>query len=215
MKHSETNKDISTIKEMMEKASKFSSISGISIVISGLIAIIGAALIYFDMGISFQDGEFVSYSQLINDKGNKDELYLKMTLLVMIASVILLVSLFVMFLFSRIKAKKEGVNLFNPTFGRALRSLFVPLFAGGIFSMFLIHHEVLGLVAPVTLIFYGLGLISASKHTYSELEILGYLELVLGIVASYFMGTGLFFWVLGFGVCHVFFGFYIYLTYDK
>ena len=81
--------------------------------------------------------------------------------------------------------------------------------------MFLIHHVVLGLVAPVTLIFYGLGLISASKHTYSELEILGYLELILGIVASYFMGAGLFFWVLGFGVCHMFFGFYIYLTYDK
>ena len=28
-----------------------------------------------------------------------------------------------------IKAKNEGVVLFNPTFGRALRSLFVPLFA--------------------------------------------------------------------------------------
>ena len=56
MNHSETNKDISTIKEMMEKASKFSSISGVSIVISGLIAIIGAALIYFDLGISIQNG---------------------------------------------------------------------------------------------------------------------------------------------------------------
>ena len=62
-----------------------------------------------------------------------------------------------MFLFSRTKAKKEGVVLFNPTFARALKSLFVPIFAGGVFSLFLIHHEVLGLVAPVTLIFYGLG----------------------------------------------------------
>ena len=215
MIQSKTNKDISTIKEMMEKATKFSSISGISIIISGIIAFIGAAFIYFDLGISIENGEFVSYSQLINDKGSQEDIKLKMTLLVMIGSVILLISLFVMFLFSRIKAKKEGVNLFNPTFGRALRSLFVPLFAGGIFSMFLMHHEVVGLVAPVTLIFYGLGLISASKHTYSELEILGYLELVLGIIASYFMGAGLFFWILGFGVSHILFGFYIYRTYDR
>ncbi len=215
MKHSETNKDISTIKEMMEKASKFSSISGTSIIISGLIAFIGAALIYFDLGISTQNGEFISYSHLINDEGDLEDLKLKMTLLVIIGSVILLFSLFVMFLFSRIKAKSEGVKLFNPTFGRALKSLFVPLFAGGVFSMFLIHHETVGLVAPVTLIFYGLGLISASKYTYSELEFLGYLELVLGIIASYFMGMGLFFWVLGFGVSHVVFGFYIYKVYDS
>ena len=97
MIQSETNKDISTIKEMMEKATKFSSISGISIIISGFIAFIGAAFIYFDLGISIENGEFVSYSQLINDKGSQEDLKLKMTLLVMIGSVILLISLFVMF----------------------------------------------------------------------------------------------------------------------
>ena len=94
-------------------------------------------------------------------------------------------------------------------------SLFVPVFSGGIFSLFLIHHSLYGLVAPATLIFYGLGLINASKHSYDELETLGYFELLLGISASYFMGTGLIFWLIGFGFGHVFFGIYLYFKYDK
>ena len=71
------------------------------------------------------------------------------------------------------------------------------------------------MVAPATLIFYGLGLINASKYTYSEVEILGYIELVLGIVASYFMGMGLLFWMIGFGICHIVFGVIMYFIYDR
>ena len=64
-----------------------------------------------------------------------------------------------------------------------------------------------GLVAPATLIFYGLGLISASKYSYNELELLGYLELILGTIASYYMGSGLLFWMIGFGIGHIVLGF--------
>ena len=68
-----------------------------------------------------------------------------------------------------------------------------------------------GLVAPATLIFYGLVLIAAQK-CYDELEVLGYVELILGILASYFMGAGLLFWVIGFGLGHMFFGSYFILN---
>ena len=72
-----------------------------------------------------------------------------------------------------------------------------------------------GLVAPATLIFYGLGLISVSKYSYDELELLGFVELFLGVVSSYFMGEGLLFWVIGFGLAHIIFGLYLYLKFDK
>ena len=81
--------------------------------------------------------------------------------------------------------------------------------------MFLIHHQLYGLVAPATLIFYGLGLVNASKHSYEELEKLGYVELILGITASYFMGMGLLFWMIGFGLGHVVFGLYLHFKYDR
>ena len=214
MVNSKTKDDISSIKEMMEKSSKFSSLSGISIFFTGLFAIIGAVVIYFDVSFTFINQE-ISYSQLINKNGNPNDLFLKVKLLIYIASIILFLSLLVLYLSAKSKAKKEEVNLFTPSFGRTLISLFIPVLSGGVFSLFLIHHGLYGLVAPATLIFYGLGLINASNHSYDELEKLGYLELFLGISASYFMGTGLIFWVVGFGFGHVFFGGYLHYKYDK
>ena len=79
----------------------------------------------------------------------------------------------------------------------------------------LIDQGYVGMVAPSTLIFYGLGLINASKYTYGEIEVLGYVELILGLVASFFMGFGLLFWVIGFGVSHVVFGLVLHFKYDK
>ena len=214
MENTKTKEDLSSIKEMMEKSSKFSSLSGLSVLLTGLFAIIGAIFVFFDIGLSISDVK-ISYSQLINEKGNPEDLYLKIKLLIIIASVILILSLLVLYFSAKSKSSKEGISLFNPSFGRTLKSLFVPLLSGGIFSLFLIHHHLFGLVAPATLIFYGLGLISASKHSYEELEILGYVELILGITASYLMGTGLIFWVIGFGFGHLFLGLYIYYKYDR
>ena len=214
MTNSKTKDEISSIKEMMEKSSKFSSLSGVSIFFTGLFAIIGAVFVYYDISFSFSNQE-ISYRQLINKSGNPDDLFLKVKLLVFIASIILFLSLLVLYLSAKSKAKKEEVDLFTPTFARTLKSLFIPVFSGGIFSLFLIHHGLYGLVAPATLIFYGLGLINASKHSYDELEKLGYFELLLGISASYFMGTGLIFWVVGFGFGHIFFGIYLFFKYDK
>jgi hypothetical protein len=214
MENTKTKDDLSSIKEMMEKSSKFSSLSGISISFTGLLAIIGAVFVFFDIGFSVSELE-ISYSQLINQKGTPEDLSLKIKLLVTIASFILLVSLLILYLSAKSKSSKEGISLSNLTFSRTLKSLFIPLFSGGIFSLFLIHHQLYGLVAPATLIFYGLGLINASKHSYEELEKLGYIELILGITASYFMGMGLLFWMIGFGFGHLVFGLYLHFKYDR
>ncbi len=214
MDNTKTKDDLSSIKAMMEKSSKFSSLSGMSILLTGLFAIIGATFVFFDIGFSVSEVE-ISYSQLISKKGNPEDLFLKIKLLVIIASVILLVSLVILYFSAKSKSSKEGISLFNPTFIRTLKSLFIPLFSGGIFSLFLIHHQLYGLVAPATLIFYGLGLVNASKHSYEELEKLGYVELILGITASYFMGMGLLFWMIGFGLGHVIFGLYLHTKYDR
>ena len=214
MDNTKTKDDLSSIKAMMEKSSKFSSLSGMSILLTGLLAIVGATFVFFDIGFSVSEVE-ISYSQLISKKGTPEDLFLKIKLLVTIASVILLVSLVILYFSAKSKSSKEGISLLNPTFVRTLKSLFIPLFSGGIFSLFLIHHQLYGLVAPATLIFYGLGLVNASKHSYEELEKLGYVELILGITASYFMGMGLLFWMIGFGLGHVVFGMYLHFKYDR
>ncbi len=206
--------ELASIRNMMEKSSKFSNLSGLSVFFTGLLTLIAASIIYFDIGFSYSDVE-ISYSQLVNNEGSKENLDQKIKLLMVIASVILIISLVILYLTASSKTKKEGIKLFNPTFQRTIKSLIVPLLSGGAFSFFLIHHQMYGLVAPATLIFYGLGLIAASRNSYEELEILGYLELVLGILASYFMGAGLLFWVIGFGLGHILFGGYLHFKYDK
>jgi hypothetical protein len=47
------------------------------------------------------------------------------------------------------------------------------------------------------------------------LEYLGYFELLLGFIASFYVGSGLLFWIIGFGVCHIVFGLLIHFKYDK
>ena len=92
----EPQKDLSAIKEMMEKSTKFSSITGLSVFFSGLLAITGAAIIYFDIGIPFGDVE-ISYSQLIDQDVDQNNRFLKIKLLVLMALAILFVSLVVIY----------------------------------------------------------------------------------------------------------------------
>lgn len=214
MEPSQPEKDISLIKNLMEKSSKFSNLSGYAIATTGLLALLGAVFVYFDLGISISE-KYISYAELINQTGNANSTYTKIKLLVIIASLILLTSLLILYVTAKLKSERHDINLFNSSFSRALKSLFIPVLSGGIFCGFLILHKMYGLVAPATLIFYGLGLISASKYSYNELELLGYLELLLGTIASYYMGSGLLFWMIGFGIGHIVLGVFIHYKYDK
>jgi hypothetical protein len=71
----------------------------------------------------------------------------------------------------------------------------------------------IGLMAPLTLIFYGLALVNANKYTLNEIRSLGILQIVLGLLATGFIGFGLYFWALGFGVLHIVYGVYMHLKY--
>ena len=214
MKNTKPENDLGLIKDLMEKSSKFSNVSGIAVLFTGFLALIGATFIYFDIGFSVSEVH-ISYNQLISQNGKPDVLNIKLKLLISIAALILATSLITLYITARNKSGNEGIPLFNSSFSRTLKSLFIPLFSGGVFCVFLLYHQMFGLVAPATLIFYGLGLISCSKYSYYELEFLGYFELVLGFIASYFMGTGLLFWIIGFGIAHILFGYYIHVKYDK
>lgn len=95
--------------------------------------------------------------------------------------------------------------------------MMVPLAAGGLFCLALLYHNngMVLLVSPVMLIFYGLALIASSKFTVHDIKYLGYLELVLGILATFFLGHGLLFWALGFGVLHIIYGSIMWYKYDR
>jgi general stress protein CsbA len=71
------------------------------------------------------------------------------------------------------------------------------------------------LIAPATLVFYGLALVNASKYTIRDVRYLGLCEVALGLVASFMVGYGLVFWAIGFGVLHIFYGLAMYYKYER
>lgn len=192
--------DIKAIREMMEESSKFLSLSGLSGIIAGIAAILGAAFAYFYL---LRDPSLTDYN-----------LHQEMMILLADAVLVLLVSLGAGISLSSRKARKNGQKLFNKATYRILYSLGVPLLSGGLFCLIYLCRGDLRTVISGTLLFYGLALFNASKYTYREIRYLGLTEIVLGLAAALFGRYGILFWTLGFGVSHVLYGLIMHMKYD-
>jgi hypothetical protein len=130
--------------------------------------------------------------------------YQELLIILADAMIVLIVSIGFAVYFSKKKAKKKNLKLMNKASLMTLYNLAIPLFVGGDVEI----------VASTTLIFYGLGLINASKYTFEEIHYLGITEVLLGIGAAIFLSHGIIFWTLGFGLCHIVYGLIMYKKYD-
>ncbi len=191
--------DIKVIRQMMEKSSKFQSFNGISIVFAGFYAIIGAIFAYL-----FMKG-------VLGEEYNTTQ---KMIILFVDALTVLFLSTCTVTFFCWKKARSNHESLFSSTTRRAAYSILLPLFAGGIFSLVFLFREEVDVVCAATLIFYGLGLVNASKYTFPEVNHLGIIEVILGILTLFLTGYSLYLWAIGFGICHIIFGFIMYYRYE-
>jgi uncharacterized membrane protein YgdD (TMEM256/DUF423 family) len=194
-------KDIQDIKQMMSQSTQFISLSGLSGILAGVYALIGSYIVNSLL-------EHNKYDVVIIEG-------LTFKLIVLTAVVVLLLSLITAFIMTKQKAKKVGEKVWNAAAKRLLINFCIPLFTGGIFAILLLRHEIYGLIAPITLIFYGLACLNASKYTLKDVRYLGITEIVLGLIAVEFSGYGLYFWVLGFGISHIVYGALMYFKYDR
>lgn len=197
--------DLSQIRNMMERSSRFLSLSGLSGVFAGIYAIIGAGIVYFSN----------TYSQFIHGRYTDDNHLNKLVFLVAVATFVLLASLVTGYLFTSRKAKKQGLKIWDKSAKMMISSLFVPLITGGLICLMMLNMGRFGLVAPFTLIFYGLGLFNASKFSFIELKYLGLSEVILGLIAIADYGHGLLYWSIGFGLLHIIYGALMYFKYEK
>jgi hypothetical protein len=200
-------KDISEIKNIMNRSTRFLSLSGLSGILAGIYALIGAYLARQILEKTYSDNH--NYIHRLNT--------IKIDLLI-IAFVVAFLSIATGYVLTRQKTKKQGVKIWDSTTKRLLFNFLVPLVTGGIFALILLYQGFYGFVAPATLIFYGLALFSASKYTIGTIKYLGIAEIILGLAAMNYIGLGLYFWVIGFGVFHIIYGTMMYLkekTKDK
>jgi hypothetical protein len=93
--------------------------------------------------------------------------------------------------------------------------MMIPLLTGGLLILALLRYDDWRFVVPLSLIFYGMALVNGSKYTMNDIRYLGVLEIVLGLIATQYIGYGLFFWAIGFGVLHIIYGFYMWWTNER
>lgn len=188
--------DLKEIKEIMNRSTRFISLSGISGISTGIMALIGSILAYF---IIFKHQNILDYNPV--EISNKDLFYL-----LLIAFCTLLCSIVCAIYFTNRKTKKANRKIWDSSSKRLLTNLSIPLITGGVLCLMLLFKGFIGFLAPLTLIFYGLALVNGSKYTFKEIKTLGLIEIALGLVAFQFIAFGLFFWMLGFGITQISYG---------
>lgn len=194
--------DLAHIRSMMERSSRFLSLSGLSGIGAGIVGLVTGILaiaILKKYQIDFST-DYVFNERLVFE------------LFVLGASALLL-AIFCGCYFTVRKSKKLGLQIWTPTTKKILVQLSIPLTVGGVFVLALLQYNLYGLIAGTTLIFYGLALVNAEKYTYSDIKYLGFLEILLGCLSLFFIGKGLIFWTIGFGVLHIVYGIILYRKY--
>jgi hypothetical protein len=208
---SEHLETLSEIRSLMERSSRFASLNGLSGVFTGAFALIGAFAAYYHLHLKLFQPNYYFYS--VATEGYRNISFY--TFFLTDASLVLILSLSAAVLLSVHKAHKKGLKIWDNTAKRLLFNMLIPLVSGGIFCFILIYHGYMVLVAPLTLVFYGLALINASKYTFNDIRYLGLLELAIGLSATIWIKHGLFFWALGFGLMHIIYGIIMYYKYER
>lgn len=193
--------DLSHIKEMMNKSSRFFSLSGLSGILAGVYALLGAGLGYgYLKGVDF---EIIP----LNDHNTY--------MIVIILLGVGLLSTITSTIMSIKNARKSGESLWNHTSRRLLFNFGFPIAVGAIFIVINLFKLSYGHTSSLMLIFYGLALINASKFTFGDIKYLGLVEIVLGLLCSVFPEFGLWFWAIGFGVMHIIYGSLLYFKHER
>ena len=197
----ETLKDI---KRIMERSSRFISLSGLSGIVVGICALIGATVAWYRIRAYYQD--FVAVNVCASCL--KEDL-------ILIASIVFVAALIIAILFTFLKTQKDGVPMWGNSARRLLWNTMLPMLAGGFVLLRMLQLEQYQLVAPASLIFYGLALVNGSKYTMSEVRYLGYAEIILGIICLWLYHKGLMCWAVGFGIFHIIYGIVMWWKYER
>jgi hypothetical protein len=204
IKEKDYTRDIAEIRTMMERSSKFMSLSGWAGIMAGIYAIAGALIAWKVFGFN--------PDELLYKNPNPGTPFLNVLIL---SGVILALAISTAIADSWRKARKRGENAWNALSRRLLINMAVPLIAGGVLILILISDGLIGLVPPMTLVFYGLALYNAGNFTYKEVRMLGIVQIALGLISCYFIEYEMLIWTIGFGLAHMVYGVYMHYQYER
>ncbi len=196
------------IRHLMERSSRFLSLSGLSGIAAGICALAGAWI-----AKQILDNYYGAYNSSGFFSGD-DFAKLRIKLLGLAAGVFV-AALLSAFFFTWRRSKKQNVAIWGMSSKRLFWNMVIPLAAGGAFVLGMLYYDDWRYVAPACLVFYGLALINASKYTLSNIRYLGFAEIILGLINIFFIGQGLYFWAAGFGLLHIIYGVWMWFNYEN
>lgn len=191
--------DIAEMRSLMERSTKFLSLSGMAGIMAGLYALSAAFIVVATYDFNPQTITYYPANTA--------------NVVTVAVGVLVLAVGTAIFLSSR-KAGSIGEKLWNPTAKRMITSMLVPLLAGGILILYFISNSMAGILAPLTLVFYGLALYSAGKYTYKEVKSLGLIQVCLGLLSCMILSYSILIWAIGFGIVHIIYGIYMHYRYE-
>jgi hypothetical protein len=216
MEETELQNELASIRSIMERSSKFISLSGLSGILAGVYALIGAGVVY-NFVYNGMPAPLNPYIQSSPQDGGLSYGYISNfpSGILVVAIIVLIASIVTAILLSKRKARKNGQAIWGKTSRALFFHMSVPLLTGGIIIVLFMYQGIIIFTVPAMLIFYGLSLVSASNFTFTDVKYLGLFEIVVGLTAACFPRFGLVFWAFGFGVLHIIYGSMMYFKYDK
>jgi hypothetical protein len=207
-KHLEQLEALKDIRQMMDKSSRFLSLSGLAGIWTGVCALAGVSVMYLWLRRPWVIFRAEDYMDEALGNHNWGLSYQGAFLLIGVAT--LIAALLGVLFFNARRAKKQGYQLWDTSARRVVVGLLIPMTIGAVFCMALAQHQLVGLIAPATLVFYGLALVHIDKLTIGNMRQLGMAQAALGLMGMFAPGYGLQLWGLGFGVLHILYGAWIY-----
>lgn len=156
---------VNEIKELMEKSSKFISISGLAAIMAGVYALAGT---YIATCLVTPDTTLIT----------------ALKLMIIVAILVLAAATVTAGILSYNKSKKLRQKFFSKLTYRALWNFSLPMLTGGALCISLLLHGYYDILSSVMLLFYGLTLVNVSKFTYANIAWLGYAFICLGVIDS-------------------------------
>jgi len=197
--------DLREIRDIMNRSSRFISLSGLSGISAGILGLAGA---YLGWKYILTDPKYLSYEpHLLPDS--------QLTTLLLLAGAMLLLAIGTTLMFTQLATRKKQQKAWDQQAKRLLLNLLIPLICGGLLCPILLIKGFAGMALALSLVFYGLALVNASKYTLNEVRMLGLVQVVLGLAAFLFIEYALLFWAVGFGGVHIVYGSIMNLKYKS
>jgi len=118
----------------------------------------------------------------------------------------ILISYITITLINRRRRKKIYLRKWDFKAKKIRRIYLVFLLLGGIILYFLIANGLLKFIIPTSMILYGIAGVVSNKRTFGATAVLGFVFIVLGILANFFPSFAFYLWGFAFGICHIVYG---------